>query len=266
MKPQWDNWLPPGVAEREDVRRALAAAVEQWAQAWFGTSRPGLVNLRNADRTSTADDQGICWQSGEGSVSTGVSRQARTALAAIALGPEIERLVLTETERDIVDGFLAELLKDLSRRVERAFHCGDDVPNDGRRAAAPFAPGGLLAEIDLGPAGPLRIAVPMSVIIAFCRTSMPAPDPAPPISAVAKAVAASRVTVSAVLGSAHLPLGDFMSLVAGDVLILDRRVDEGADLLLEPATKRFARGGVYPGADGIALTLQSDRRHDENAN
>ncbi|HEX8527292.1 FliM/FliN family flagellar motor switch protein [Allosphingosinicella sp.] len=266
MTLQANDWLPAGVAERQDLRAALAEAVGQWAEAWFAAARPTLASVRSACGTDVPDEHGICWSVAKGPVAAGVSRPGRMALAALALGPEIERLVLTETERDIVEVFVAELLGDLSVRVGRALGCGHDATSNGGIGSDPFTLGGLLAEIDLGPAGPLRLAVPMSAIVAFCRTRVPAPDRRPRISAVAEAVGASPITVTAILGTADLALGDFMSLAAGDVLVLNRTIDEGADLFVEAATTRFARGALEPGEGQALLTLHSDRRDDEYAN
>lgn len=61
------------------------------------------------------------------------------------------------------------------------------------------------------------------------------------------------VTVSAVLGNAHMPVGEVMKLAPGSVLQLDRRVGEAIDIYVND--RLVARGEVVLVEDKLGVTM-----------
>jgi flagellar motor switch protein FliN/FliY len=61
------------------------------------------------------------------------------------------------------------------------------------------------------------------------------------------------VTVSAVLGNAHMPVGAVMKLAPGAVLELDRRVGEAIDIYVN--NRLVARGEVVLVEDKLGVTM-----------
>ena len=61
------------------------------------------------------------------------------------------------------------------------------------------------------------------------------------------------VVVSAVLGHAHMPIGDLLKLAPGALLALDRKVGEAIDILIN--NRLVARGEVVLVEDRLGVTM-----------
>jgi len=61
------------------------------------------------------------------------------------------------------------------------------------------------------------------------------------------------VTVSAVLGSTHMPVGDLLKIGPGTVLELERKVGEAIDILVN--NRLVARGEVVLVEDRLGVTM-----------
>jgi flagellar motor switch protein FliN len=70
------------------------------------------------------------------------------------------------------------------------------------------------------------------------------------------------VHVSAVLGRAHMPVGDLLKLAPGAVLELDRKVGEAIDIYVN--NRLVARGEVVLVEDKLGVTMTEIIKSDHN--
>ncbi len=70
------------------------------------------------------------------------------------------------------------------------------------------------------------------------------------------------VHVSAVLGRAHMPVGDLLKLAPGAVLELDRKVGEAIDIYVN--NRLVARGEVVLVEDKLGVTMTEIIKSDRN--
>ena len=70
------------------------------------------------------------------------------------------------------------------------------------------------------------------------------------------------VQVSAVLGRAHMPVGDLLKLAPGAVLELDRKVGEAIDIYVN--NRLVARGEVVLVEDKLGVTMTEIIKSDHN--
>jgi flagellar motor switch/type III secretory pathway protein FliN len=84
-------------------------------------------------------------------------------------------------------------------------------------------------------------------------------DPETFTRAVRARIEAAPVAVQAVVGTASVPLGDFLALESGDVIVLDRERGETIDLTVEGRTVLRARPVLSAGR--YAADVQDLRRH-----
>jgi flagellar motor switch protein FliN/FliY len=107
---------------------------------------------------------------------------------------------------------------------------------------------------ELAPAGP---ELPMLETIALADISeSPAPAAAPAVPSDPEdfdAVCNVPVKVQAVLGRSRMDIGDLLRLKPGDVVELDRRVGEPADILVN--NRLIARGEVVLIDNSLGVTL-----------
>jgi flagellar motor switch protein FliN/FliY len=104
-----------------------------------------------------------------------------------------------------------------------------------------------------GPEFPILETIPLSN-----ATELPAPPPAAMAIAAAtpdefQAVCDVPVKIQAVLGRSRMEIGELLRLKAGDVVELDRRVGEPADILVN--NRLIARGEVVLIDNSLGITL-----------
>jgi flagellar motor switch/type III secretory pathway protein FliN len=166
-----------------------------------------------------------------------------------------------ETERDasLLRGFETRMMADLASRVETALGIGMAGRNAATSAADPWALGasaicGIVAEADGAEA--VRLAVPLEHVVAFRKAGLAPPRRRRASARREDALRPGKVGVEARLGSAELNIGELRSLAPGDVLVLDRGLDEPTELLIADGGQPFARGRL-DGAERITLILES---------
>jgi hypothetical protein len=250
------EWIPAEAMRAGPIRRAIGAAVDEWSRRWFaGTAL-------SADRFEARDgapEAGPAWRGPGGAVALAAGIPERTRIAGLALGAEPEGLVLSEVDRDIIGRFAATIVDDLACALETAFGVAADEEIGREDALA----GDRLAFTVTDNAGGavLRGAVARPVLALFLKAALPAPRRrGAPAARLGRAIGATRVRLEARLGGARLALGELAGLAPGDVLMLDRPVEAGADLALAGAGRGFASGAFVDGGETVSLLLSTPDR------
>lgn len=253
------SWLPAEAMDSAPVRALVAEAAGRWSSKWFARADPS-VGAFEARRSGTERRSGG-WRVGA-AVATAQTPAESVRLAASALGAELERLVLSETERDIVTRFAGEIAADLAATIERALGLDPVAPGEILQSPDPFeGAGGLRFCIaDRTGRSMLDVAIPSFALAAFRKAAIRAPRRRnAPLVPLAGAVDEGPVRVVARLGAVILPLGELAGLAAGDVLVLDRAIEDGAELAFSPRGRPFARGAIQAGGGEFSLLLTSSQ-------
>lgn len=240
MTDQPRAFLPAGALTDDRVRQALAEALDGWSRAWFVSARADL-SLASAGKLSVADEQ-----------ADGFGQHARLApsgagkrrLIEAALGEGLEGKVLSAADRQALDAFYARLALDLVERIDRLL---------GREAGPQ-----MRLEVTLGGRPIAALGVNRGAVVALVRRALPARslDGAFPASR-ADAVAQLPVRVEAVLGRALLTIEDAKGLAVGDVIVLDRPLNENAQIRIDPGRALVAEGRLVPDPDGNRLIIDT---------
>ena len=248
------EWLPPGAAESGAARRLVDEAVGQWSAKWF--VRAEAVAAGHATARGAAPRRQSGWRSA-GAVATSQSAAEALRLAGLALGADPEQLVLSEADRDLIDRFSAMVAADLASSLEQGFGI-DAAAAAAAPAEDPFAgDGGLAFTVSDRAERPLlQVAIPAAALVPFLKGAMAAPRRrGAPVARLGRAFESTPVAIEARLGTTTLPLGELAGLAVGDVLILDRMVEEGAELAFARSGRPFAQGAIMPGESAISLLL-----------
>jgi flagellar motor switch/type III secretory pathway protein FliN len=254
------EWLPREAMDAAPVRNLVAATVDAWSCKWFAACRvvaTGFETLQSGARCRASG-----WRVHGSAIALAAGAPAMIPLAALALGGEPGRLVLSEVDRDIIGRFTTRIAADLALSLEQALGL-DPADSAGDVPAENVLPdGGLLFAIANGSDAPiLHGAIPTAALAAFLRSVLPpARRPRSPMSLLADAVGATPVKVEASVGATSLSLGELAGLAPGDVLILDRPVAAGAALALFRSGRTFADGAIADRGAGVELLLSTPDR------
>jgi flagellar motor switch/type III secretory pathway protein FliN len=151
------------------------------------------------------------------------------------------------------------MIADLAARIEAAFGARAGAAPESVQVQDPWSGGSealcaIVAEASGAEA--VRMGIPLERAVAFRRGNMaPRRQRAAPASRE-QAIGTTRVDVRARLGSASLALAELRGLSPGDVLILDRGLEEPAELLAGRDDQILGRGRL-DAAERITLILES---------
>ncbi|MEI9930270.1 MAG: FliM/FliN family flagellar motor C-terminal domain-containing protein [Rhizomicrobium sp.] len=236
-------WLPKSAFTREAVEGALSEPLQAWAARWFARATLGVARVDFSSEASIAPASNIrLTGSGVEVELTGIGKRH---LLEAALDADLSNNVLTGPDRRLLDMFVRNVLEDLVSQFEKTF--GPNIENDGNRVIARLA----LAGHDV-----LTLHVPEVSLIAVLKRSKHRENS--PASTLVRRSAALRHTVLhayGYLGSTEIGIAELEALGAGDVLVLDRALDENIDLRLTDGGTTFLRGRLCEDAGGYSIQL-----------
>lgn len=256
------KWLPLNAAMNDEVRKRLDTAVCAWSSAWFGKTSVRLSKLEKGRRGHNSIDGGAGWQRYRSRLAISVSKRAVYQLLDLALDANLNQILLTETDRLLLDAFAEELLGDLTTRVEAALEIeGEDQRPPRSVIDAIGQPGGLIANLTDNQGSPLlAIAVPLEAIMPlYMATFPPARRASEPLQRLSAAVAPESLSLEVNLGQADLSMSELKGLAPGDVLVLDTLLSDSAAVCLPGGGAVAARAKLIETAGELALVFEPNR-------
>jgi flagellar motor switch/type III secretory pathway protein FliN len=181
-------------------------------------------------------------------------------LTGLALGAEPENLVLSEPDRDILGRLAAAIAADLATGLCAALDREPPGPDEAVARDDPLEGDvGILISIADWRGRPLtRASIPLGALVPFVKAGVKAERNQRPLAPMTRAIERTSARIDVRLGETSLSLGELAGLAAGDVLILDRPIDDGAALLLD--ARPFARADLEPHDHATRLVLSHEPR------
>jgi hypothetical protein len=239
------DWLPPQAADQPGVRAMIDGVVAEWSSHWIALE---MLSLSAWGAAQDAAGDGAWRDCGDG-LQVSCSARAGLRLACMALGARVEQVDLGDRDRSLLTDLAGRMVDDLADRLRRRL--GAAAPRIEFAASEPR----FVAKVSDGCDTLLAVSIPFPLLIRLCRQALPKARP----TAVApelrrEAVTPTRIRLRATLGSALLGLAEVRDLAVGDLLVLDRTVDDTVELSVAGACVGH---GVLTEIDGqAALILQ----------
>jgi hypothetical protein len=254
-------WLPAGALDCAPVRAAAVGAVEAWSRKWLAGAQAAAAGFEAC--SGPAPRRAPPWRLHGPGLALALSGADMLRLAGLALGTDVERRVLSEVDRDMIGRLAAAAAADLARMLETAFGVAPAGAGEPAAADDPFAGGGgLVIAVRDGEGRPLlHAALAGAAIVPFAKAAIRTDKRRQPaLARLGRAIGSTSIRVEARLGAAALGLGDLAALAVGDVLILDRAIDDGVALMLAPAARPFARAEIDFHGETVSLILSNQER------
>ena len=254
------DWLPDGFVNHEVVRETIDQAVAQWGERWFVGAYASVTGMKttSGDPRNESDDAG--WRVYRQAVGIRGERSGFSRMVDKALDINTEMSNLTETDHDLLRAMMRKILEDLAEVLEQAFGVPGDLKPSPQRLSDPLAGGGGLVMALTDPSGRniLTLAIPNDVILARVKAHLGLPSPSSEtLQPLAAALGGVTVAIEAVVGTVELSLTELNDLAIGDVLVLDRAVDQPVDIAGVVSHHVFAKAMLTDGEDGLALVFNS---------
>jgi hypothetical protein len=251
-------WLPIQAATGPRVRDALETAVDQWWQKWFAAARPGATTIEA--RSAGAPRLAGGWLLHGGAVAVPADGPETFRLAGLALAADPESLVLSEPDRDILSRLAATISADLAAALGATLGCVSPTMAEATPGDDPLGgDAGIVVRVTDAQGRPLvSAAIPLATLVPFVKAGIEPGKADAPLARITRAIERTATRIDVRLGRTSLSLGELAGLAAGDVLVLDRSVEDGAELALHG--RPFARAGLEQDDATTRLILSAETR------
>jgi flagellar motor switch/type III secretory pathway protein FliN len=204
-------------AELAGFEAHAVQVLQAWARQWTGEAGAPALDCRVVAPLATDEVVQGRWCCAEGvHGSVWAAPEGAAAMAGLLFG---EPLIAGEVALEAGRRALAALLQPLAGAA----------PTSGHAAPAHFAQAGrALLQLTLGEPSALRLLVELPETQRAAAARRPVP-----LGSARTAIGQQPVTLEVRLGEAEIALGALATLAVGDVLVLDRRLDEGVELRLD---------------------------------
>ena len=254
------EWLPCDVLTHGVVRESVGQAVAAWSARWFTGPCASVAAMKYAtgDPRNEKDETG--WRIYRTAVAVRGTRQAFSRMVDRALDIEALPAELSEADRLLLASFGRAMIEDLVAELEHAFAIPGEMKSEPEKVADPLRDAGGLVVSLADPAGRdiLTLAVPADVVVPSVKAHLgPAvrrTENLPPLSEPLRAV---TMAVEARVGRVELTLAELNELAVGDVLILDRRLEQTVDVAHAGTRQVFAKAMLTSVDDGMALVFSA---------
>jgi hypothetical protein len=236
-------WLPKTALHQGALAAALAAPLAAWSGRWFARSVASVSRVRARENTTPPRiPQGLQLR-GRNTV-IDLSGPGKKQLLEAALDADLREASRGESDLRVLETFAGAIIDDLLDALDAAMSAGD-----GDRPA-------MTVTLSLGKGDLLDITIPETTAIALVKgRAAPARSSGRALQSRTRALRASAFRARATLGSATLALSELKDLAVGDVLVLDRSLNDRAELRAEGASEAFARGALRRQAGRYSIQL-----------
>ncbi|MEM1051665.1 MAG: FliM/FliN family flagellar motor C-terminal domain-containing protein [Pseudomonadota bacterium] len=221
------TWLPDTCLTTRRAAQPIKTVVQGWASDWFKHS-PWQV-LGNWDEVSPqASDNYRVLGRAKGLEITG-EQEAEIVLALAVLGADGEGLT-TGDDKDLATKLGKRAIKDLEERITQFLPLEADSPGSRFNTLFP-----RVFSLLIGPLGKAQIALECSLaqLVAMTLATYPQTGTRGELSGTKAIVDELSVDVCARLGSASITLKELAGLEKGDLLLLDSKPNDPAELMIE---------------------------------
>lgn len=165
----------------------------------------------------------------------------------------------TPADDRLLESFGRKLMEDLFAAIEESLQLASWSDTATEPAEALFARDCLLV-ILTDPAGAdvLSLAIPFEALLPVCYACLGPRQSTPArLTSLTSALGETSVNIKARLGSVSMPVGDLAGLAPGDILVLDKALEDGVDICVAQAAHPFAQAAMTQANGQVALVLQA---------
>lgn len=252
------EWLPAGALTSAALSSLVHETVGAWAEHWI--ERPTRLTPSAIDPVvpQASGSKLLGWTLYGNNVGVHMAPAALFRLLALVLNCRLEPAGLTPADRRVLDDLELAMLSDLAKRLDDVFGEKGTSPDRTPKPKSPFETDGGVEFAFSDEAGHHLFSLGLPApVLASARKSLVS-EPAGsgrPLQPFSDALADEFVDVGAVIGRSTISLTDLSQLVAGDVLVLDRGVEEPIEITVNDSEEPLGFASITEDDGQIALSF-----------
>ncbi len=241
----FEYWLPQEAYSVALVDKAICGPMVEWSEAWFVGAVASVSNVRTIGAAEEAATQ-LDLKIGGLHAALVVSGAAKRNLFGASLGVDPSRQTSSETDTRLLDAFARKIGQNLLNMLDAIFSRN---PNGVGKVKVAIT-------LSIGSREILDIIVPDHLLVPVLKAGLGSTRrPAPLTGRRTDALRRTKLVARAVLGYADLSLSEVRELCTGDVLILDRTLEDPIELRVAGDGPPVARGKIRRNGDKISIQL-----------
>lgn len=245
MTDRLPSWLPKNCFTSDLAEAVVADALGIWAGEWLGRSELAVGDAHDATGRQSMPTESIIVE--HGGVVLSLAGRGKRMLLELAFKHSLRAGEFSPTDHKLLDAFSFRLSDALGRHLADHFKANAATVSDDHQT------GFTILHLD---EAIWQLRMPSSLLTSAIiarvggRTSN-----LPPLQRRSKTLGATRVTLSAVLGNVALTVKDVEELAIGDVLILDRSLDNPVEIRIQPGQALVSQGTLETQDNRIAIRI-----------
>ena len=237
------DWLPREALRESAVTAVVAAPVEEWSHRWFVDREITTSVLRQENADGASSPKPALRFQKPGLLVELPPRGKRHLLEAL-LDVELTTETLSEGDRHVLDVLAGEVAEDLAASLAKDL---GNVESGGDQVRIAIA----IAENNV-----LQVSIAQHGLVPLVKRNLGRTvRPHGPLGNRLKAIHPTRLIARGVLGRVELTVTELKDLAVGDVLILDRSLNEPAELHAADSGRLIARGKLQRSGGRISVQL-----------
>lgn len=217
-------WMPPSALAPAKFDADISAIVQAWAERWFTKLRP-VVRVKLRDASLRLSDRAKSRRIGA-DLAVGSDRAAQLAIVEAMVGRPIAANSIKREDEPLFAHLASTCVDDLVRRTGTAVKMGEVAVEDGDIAAP-----AIIWEIGPQKGGSsLTLAMSRTALVRWRKHGLASALPVPLLGDLRQALARQSAPIELVVGKAHIDISAMATLEVGDVVLLDRKVDDAVPI------------------------------------
>jgi len=224
-------WLPDACLTSRRAAQPIAKIVAEWATDWFDQAPWQALGNWDEASPNSSDENHVIGRA-KGLEITGKA-QVETTLALAILGAE-DKTLTRDDDKDLIAKLGKRAIKDLEDRIAEFLPL--ETPGTADSVASRFsAVFPRVFSLLIGPLGKAQIALECSLtqLVAMTMGTYSQTGGRDEMASTKSIIDDLHVDVAARLGSTSITLKELAGLEAGDLLLLDSKPDDPAELMIE---------------------------------
>lgn len=240
------KWFPDGAFGSKPTK-IVADLVSDWSARWLTASSAHIIPLAANIGSKLKDPT---WLGYEGSACLGFDEAATSAIASGLLAHPVPDGAMPAPDRFVVDGLVRRALDDLLDSLMKA--AGEASLDAPRLSSATPAANADWVRWSVGIGNNPRLfslGCSQQLLAELGYQSAP-PVPQPPLTSIEQGLKRQRVEIGTFLGASTISLAKVKQMTVGDVMLLNRHIDDDLALTLcgQPTSRPCKLGEDERGA------------------
>ncbi len=244
-------WLPANALADATVQAMVRDSAMNWAARWLIDPRDIIASTQKVSSPIKISDAFTCWTNATGALTLAVDQASAIKLAAQMIGapaggkPNAADLSLYHR---LARDCCLNLLSDLAA----LFGCDGDF----REAKQHEANGDTKYTLAFAAGGPsFDLYVDRALMIYARQSSAKGARPPIPLGVLGEAIGRQHISVGAAAGGATIGLDDLYALACGDVIVLDKALDDDVRMTVNGHVAPSATAFIRRSETGLELRM-----------